>query len=287
MNDSRQAPEAVAPDPTAAALRAEEARLDAALARCEIVEPDPPLTAPRVTVLVSLYQAEEFVYQCLGDLVAQTIFPRLDVVVVDAASPQRERLVVAHYQKKHPNFRYVRTPSRIGIYAAWNLGVRLARGDCLTTFSANDRLLPRGLEILLQALDAEPAVALAYGDSYISYDPRADEAALRRKPFIDMFKWPPYSYEDLLTTNRVGPHPLWRKSVHAELGPFDESLTALGDQDYWLRLGRRHALKHTEAVTGIYFRSKDALSAGETADREFVEIRRRYRKLHEEERRQG
>ena len=51
----------------------------------------PDASAPRITAIVSTYASERFLRGCLDDLVAQTVFPQMEVIVVDACSPQNER----------------------------------------------------------------------------------------------------------------------------------------------------------------------------------------------------
>jgi GT2 family glycosyltransferase len=237
----------------------------------------------RVTVVVSTYASEAFIRECLEDLEAQTIADRLEIIVVDAASPQNERAVVEEFQRRRGNIHYIRTPERIGVYAAWNLGLKAASGEYVTAFSTNDRLRPEAYELLARALDENPQVALAYGDSLIT---RVPHESFEKNTATAAYRWPEYSYEDLLYGCLIGPHPLWRRAVHDEVGYFDERFLALGDQDFWLRLGERYPFLHVPEYTGLYWESEDALSKrGDTPVRELTEIRerwlRRYRgRLH-------
>src|SRR6187402_61480 len=66
--------------------------------------------APVLSVLVSSYEAEAFMAECLEDLFAQENAPETEVIVVDAASPQDERSVVERFRRWHDNIVYVRTP---------------------------------------------------------------------------------------------------------------------------------------------------------------------------------
>jgi glycosyltransferase involved in cell wall biosynthesis len=47
------------------------------------------VTTPLVTAMVSTYASERFLAGCLDDLLAQTLGGLLEIVVVDACSPER------------------------------------------------------------------------------------------------------------------------------------------------------------------------------------------------------
>lgn len=231
--------------------------------------------APLVTVLVSSYNAEQFMRECLTDLVNQTIADQMEIIVVDAASPQAEGAVVTDFQRRHDNITYIRTGTRIGVYAAWNLAIRMARGTYLTPFSTNDRLRRDAYEIMVGALERRPDVALVYGDSHITKIPH--ETFEHHTP-AGAFQWPDYSYEQLLGNCMIGPHPMWRRSVHDGIGLFDETFKALGDQDFFIRVGARWPMLHIREFTGLYWMSDDGLSNREEIfTPEITRIRQKYR----------
>lgn len=212
---------------------------------------------PRISALVSTYKSAEFIAECLDDLLAQTISDQIEIIVIDANSPENEGEIVAAYQARHSNIRYVRTPERIGIYPAWNMAIEMAQGDYLISASTNDRLCKNSCEILLAELDADPQLAVVYGDSHFT---RLAHQEFDTAVVQDGQYWPPYTFEMLLVCCMVGCHPMWRRSLHAEMGLFDESYVAIGDQDMWLRFAEKYPLKHIDFVTGLFWKTDDSLS---------------------------
>ncbi len=267
---------------TAAWIAAYEASLDRTLKQCAVQESSYQARDYRICAIVSTYASQDFIAECLDDLVGQTLAKDIEILVVDAASPQDERHIVQRFQKDHSNIRYMKTPFRIGIYAAWNLAARAARAPLLTPASTNDRLGPDAYAVLADALDRNCDVMLAYGDSYLTDQPH--QRFGRHSPsarFGGVWQWPDYSFKDLLTTCRAGPHPMWRRVVHQHVGYFDPLYRALGDQALWLRIGRRWPLLHIGQFTGLVWLTPSSLS-GDTASsqKELAELRLRHQNMH-------
>jgi len=247
--------------------RLSESRVDSAW-------PKAAADAPLISVIVSSYCAEAFMQECLEDLERQTTRHRMEIIVVDAASPENERAIVSTFQERYKNITYLRTPTRIGVYAAWNMALKLATGTYVTPFSTNDRLRHNAYEILARILDEHPDVALVYGDTYLTKTPHQTFEQHQRE---GIWQWPEYNYSDLRRRCLVGPHPMWRRSIHQDVGFFDESYVALGDQDFWLRLGASRPLLHIPEVTGLYWRSSEGLSnRPDIATPEEARLRARY-----------
>lgn len=229
-----------------------------------------------VTAIVSTYAAAAFIGECLDDLINQTLADRLEIIVVDAASPEDEHAIVVDYQRRHPHLRYIRTPERIGVYAAWNLAARAARGRYLVSCSTNDRLAGHALEMLARVLEERPEIAITYGSSMLTRKPHQTLADFE---FSGAYLWPGFTFRSLLQKPAVGPHAMWRRKLHQRFGYFDESFTAIADQDFWLRVGRHEELWNINDVTGLYWLSDDSLSGNVArAQAEYREINERHRR---------
>ncbi len=229
---------------------------------------------PLVSVIVSTYASEAFMRECLDDLVNQTIFSQIEIIIVDANSPENEKTIIGPYQQKFPNIKYIRTRERIGIYAAWNIAIKAASGEFIMPMSTNDRLSKNACENLLKALQESPEVMLVYGDSYMTEIPHQ---TFDNHTLSGMMKWPEYSFEELKENCLVGPNPMWRRAVHDTVGYFDEQFLAIGDQDFWIRIGEQFDLKHIPLVTGLFWNTTDSLSGNTSrATEEIIQIRRKY-----------
>ncbi len=210
-----------------------------------------------VSALVSLYAAERFVAGCLDDLCGQTLGPRLEIVVVDACSPQNEQAVVREYAARHPNIVYVRTEAREGVYASWNRAARLARGRYLTNANADDRHRPDALETMARFLEDRPDVDFVYGDCRVGCrenETFAENDGRKIMRFPDFF--PPAT----LLYCQLGPQPLWRARLHGTVGYFDEKYRACADWDFNIRLAAKARGHHLPEALGLYLEHDAAIS---------------------------
>ena len=98
----------------------------------------PYASAPKVSMIASLYRGGKFIESFLRNITSQTLFEESELIIIDAASPEGEHEVIADYQSRHPNIIYERINYRIGIYDAWNRAVELSRGTYLTNTNLDD-----------------------------------------------------------------------------------------------------------------------------------------------------
>ncbi len=104
------------------------------------------LRKPEISVIVPIYNVEEYLPACLDSLQRQS-FDDFEVVIVDDGSPDGSRAIAEDYARRDPRLRLVTRPNG-GLGAARNTGVRAARGRFLTFLDSDDELPPQALAAL-------------------------------------------------------------------------------------------------------------------------------------------
>ncbi len=187
-----------------------------------------------VSVIASLWRGRDHIEAYLDNILSQTCMDgRAELIIIDAASPDGEAEVISRMTAGRSDVVYHRTDTRIGIYAAWNLGARLARGRYLTNANLDDRRRPDSLAIQAGALDAHPWADIVYQDFLVTLDPTLDWADVAAYGFRSNL--PPASPQKMMDFNLPHHAPMWRRGLHDDVGFFDESYISAGDLDFWLR----------------------------------------------------
>ena len=231
--------------------------------------------APVVSALVSTYNAERFLPGCLTSLEEQTIADRIEIVIIDSGSSENEAAIAMSFAEEFGNVVYERTKERETLYRAWNRGLAHARGRYITNANTDDRWRQDAFEVLSSRLDERPDVALVYADSAITESP---DESFESAPVVGFWRWPEFSKDALFRESCIGPHPMWRRSLHERYGAFDASFEVAGDYEWWLRIARNETLLHVPEALGLYYMSEHNLGR-RNPERIMKEVQRA-RQLH-------
>src|SRR5690606_15870882 len=166
-----------------------------------------------------------------------------------------------------------------GLYEVWNLGARLARGRYLSNANIDDRRAPEHLTRLQAILDSHPEIDVAstalrvtkerntsWQDSESCHVGFGDGGDLRVT--VDgLFK---ATSSGLRSRNLPNCMPLWRRSLHARLGWFDEKRYGpSADWAFWVRAGMQGSSFYLSAeLLGLYLRDEESYWHRDPANRE-------------------
>jgi len=235
---------------------------------------------PKVSLITSLYKAESFLEGFLEDTINQTIFSECELILLNANSPENEEKMIEPYLKKHNNIIYDKLDEDPGVYAVWNIGVKMSRAPLLTNANVDDRRHPLYLEKHQKTLDENPDIDLAYANVLMTCRPNE---TLASNTTISTYEFPEYSFLNLIKYNMPHCCPMWRKSLHDRYGYFREDMVSAADFDMWLRAASDGSeFKKIDEVLSLYYKNPSGVSTkSETlkqAVAEVLELREKYMK---------
>ena len=165
-------------------LAAQDKEISRLKAELEFMTPLPalPTGVPAVSVIIPMYNSEEFIGECLDSLVAQT-FQNFEVIIVDDCSTDNSVAIAASYIPKFSGrLKITKTEKNSGGGGVpRNVGINLARGEYILFVDSDDFILTTALETLHKAAreyDAEAVYTPAY---YFVANP--NDVYLRRDSF--------------------------------------------------------------------------------------------------------
>ena len=203
-----------------------------------------------LVILSSLYKGGAHIQQFMESTTSQDDFDRCLLYIIDANSPDHEYEIIKQYEETFPNIRYDRLSERIGIYEAWNHAIKNSDSRFLTSANIDDLHRQDALRKKMEALDENDDVDVAYSDVFYSFLPNVPFEAFSN-PGIKT-NLPVANRQNLLQMNSPHNAPIWRRSLHDELGLFNTRYRSAGDYEFWLRVafaGNRF-FKIADAVTG-------------------------------------
>ena len=186
---------------------------------------------PSVSVVIPTYNRARSLLSTLKTVLAQS-FSDFEVIVVDDGSTDNTAQVIASVPDTR--VRYLRQPVNQGAAAARNRGMREARGEFVAFLDSDDEWFPEKLaRQVARFRTAPPSVGLLYTGVETVHD---DGARSVQKATVRG-----YAYAKMLCRNVIhggGSNVMIRRSVVAVAGFFNETLPAIEDYEYWLRISR-------------------------------------------------
>ena len=204
------------------------------------------LPAPRVSVLMSVYNDAPYVAQAIESILAQT-FRELELVVVIDGSTDGSREIVVGYSD--PRIRVLDLATNIGQTRALNRGLATIESEYIARLDADDLAFPPRIERQVAWMDAHPDVAALGVQAR-----RIDHAGRRLHRFDWRFRmWPrprggtAMEWYRMFDTPLVHSGAMFRRSMVCEvLGGYDERYPLEQDSDLWVRTARRYPLANLE-----------------------------------------
>lgn len=219
---------------------------------------------PIVSIVLPSYNGEKYIRESIDSVLAQT-FPYWELILVDDCSTDGAGAVMDAYAAKDSRIRVIHNAVNQRLPHALNVGFREARGKYLTWTSDDNRYLPRALEVMVRALDADSAVPMVSAEMEC-----IDESGAL------IGGYPVYEDHLLWADDLVGACFMYRREALIKVGEYDPAKVYVEDYDYWLRIRMAMGeIKNVPELLYQYRRHGDSLTATKGK-----EIRRQIARLH-------
>lgn len=119
----------------------------------------------KVSVIVPVYNAENYLHQCMGSIISQTL-KEIEIICVNDGSTDQSEDILKEYEKKDERVKVI-TQQNAGAGAARNAGLRIAKGEYLSFLDADDFFEPDMLKISYEKAKDKKAQIIVFGsDQY-------------------------------------------------------------------------------------------------------------------------
>lgn len=230
---------------------------------CEPNQPAEPEAAsknkhhtPLVSAVIIGNHSPESIRETVSDLAHQSFGGSIELIIVDTTGGHGDYIQEVRKHIKNtvlicaPERTHEGTPGKTregsSASALWRIALMTSNGDFIINLPEGSRLASNALEVMSTALMENPGAALVYGDTYLTQWARETFEFHNCTGTIQI---PDSTYERLLVDSRLGPYPMWRKSVHDEIGYVDNAQSL--QSALWLKIAERYNIKHIPVFTGL------------------------------------
>ncbi len=184
------------------------------------------VAAPKISILMATWNCAPLLANFFRSLEKQGSGD-WELLILDNCSSDGLFQLVRDYQEAHPHH-LIRCSSQpdVGIYDAWNRGVKLARGTYLCFIGADDTFVSSEILQHLLGLTSSSAELITCRNSYYSSDGRF------LRDWGSSWRWRRMRE----SMNVAHPGMLVRRDLFDRFGLFDPSFKICGDYEWFLRL---------------------------------------------------
>lgn len=184
---------------------------------------------PRVTVVMAVYNAAQFLREAVASVLAQT-YRDFELIVVDDSSSDDSLSILQSFED--PRVRILRHDTNMGAALSRNDALAAARGELVAIMDADDECVPTRLERQVAFLDANPLVGLVGCGVYDNID--ASGAVLYTSYLPEDNK----TIQQTLVERWCFLHSsiMFRRALYESVGGYRKAFEPAEDHDFILRI---------------------------------------------------
>jgi len=230
-----------------------------------------PPENPLISVIIPTHNCADYIADTIESVLAQT-YGEYEIIVVDDGSTDDTKSALAPYMGK---IHYLHQNNR-GVAAARNAGIARARGEYIAFLDADDIWFPTKLALQVHALEANPAVGLAFAD-FLDFDDTGVTRSSRLNTWPQAKAWFTRHqlgnseiacgpmYEELLQACWIhASSAVVKRHVLGVVGLFGEAFLTGEDYELWLRVAQRYPFLWVNRVlSGYRYRAQSICGPGD------------------------
>ena len=210
---------------------------------------------PRVSIVIPTYNRANLLDRSIRSVLNQT-YQEFELIVVDDASTDNTSDVITKFHDER--IKFIRHDKNRGAGAARNTGIKAARYGYLAFHDSDDEWLPYKLEKQMRLFETLPlTVGVVYADMWkVEEGKRTHLSSPHVMPKHKITSRPSLRYRLF----GIGiQSTVVRKECLTAAGLFDESLPALEDSEFLIRVSAHYDLYHIHEPLVNYYQTPDGL----------------------------
>ena len=116
---------------------------------------------PKVSILIPLYNSEEYIAETIDSCLNQT-YDNIEIIIVDDGSTDSGLNIVREYENKHKNIK-VEAQKNSGAPVARNRAFILSTGEYIQYIDADDLLHPDKIRLQMEVLKNSDDLTIVFG----------------------------------------------------------------------------------------------------------------------------
>ena len=206
----------------------------------------------KVSIITTFYKGEEYLEGFFENITNLDMFDECELILIDSASPGREREIVKSYSDKYDNIIYHRLEEKFSPTVGHNLALQQVTAPYITWACIDDRKRQDAIRVMYNTLCNAPDIDLVYGDCLVTSIKNETCEQSESTKLVD------HSLNDFSRENMIkclpGPMPLWKRTIHDKCGFFDTDSDYTDDWEMWLRAVYSGCkFKKVDEIVGLYY----------------------------------
>lgn len=221
---------------------------------------------PRTSIIVTNYNLDRYLKECLDSVSRQSDEDWECIVVDDASTTESGRDIVRSYEQADERFHLVANQNNVYLAEARNIGIRKAQGNYILPLDADDMLTPGTVKALADSLDKDRTLHMAYGKVFfVKEDGQTPVVYEGHEETPGSSLWPTqFRFESQMRQLNMLPYSsMYRRDVWKLTGGYSPRCRTAEDATFWSRAvsyGFRPA-RVTEGATLVYRTREGSMSS--------------------------